>query len=240
MLVDVKPYLTVDGPPGRIKWTEGMLNSIDVDVDITKIVGDKWKFVFGPVAKVPGQDYYAFGYTYANKRKLEIRHGMGQLARDLTKGETQYTELHEWGGHGGDATVMTNDKRELILKEMGLGAAIDARQATGVSRGKAIIYVWSRGDLTIPARQVPYWKRPYEAYCDMLVSAISSLPSVFAKRYTWDISAEKLKEIMLLAPPAIPLPPEPLPEPPDPIPPEPEPTYVDVKTGETVIIRGTE
>jgi hypothetical protein len=55
---------------------------------------------------------------------------------------------------------------------------------------------WRRGD-TPAGEKVNYWAQPYEAYCDLLVAAISDLPAMFSSRYTWDIEPKRLREIVL-------------------------------------------
>jgi hypothetical protein len=239
----VSPELSVEVVAGEattpILYTEQMLRSFDSDVTITDIVKGHWLHSFQPVGNVPGTNSPAFGFFLAKQKELQIRHGMNvstgpwPRARDLSKKETQYTEVHEWGGHGSDYTTLTNVKREKILHEMGLDAAIAAQElVNGGDHDKAIIYVWNRGDFVGPASRVKYWNRPYEAYADMLVSAITSLPSIFESRYIWDIGADKLKEIVLSTDPVLPVPgptPEPLPEP---IPPQ----IIMLEHGQSVLV----
>lgn len=239
----VAPNLSVNGPAGvdltrPVAQTKQMLAAIDADVDVTNIVKGDWTFTFGPVGFIPGTKVVAFGFFKKAKRNLKIRFGMTELApprkaRNLTKQEVIYTEAHEWLGHGWDGTVATVAQREAILVEMGLGRWIDDAEASGMTHTNAVMYVWSRGDMVTPdPSAVPYWRRPYEAVADMTVSAITALPSLFERRYTWDIDPDALKAIIVTAPVPVPVPqPEPEPDEPDPLP---EP--VDPCAGEKAII----
>lgn len=197
----------VDGPSAQRALIGRALDRLDQDVFIDHFIAGEFKVVFRPVGNVPGTSRPAFGFFHGGQRLLEIRHGMAPLARDLRKVEVEYTFLHEAFGHGGELDgVLTGSKRREILVAMDL-------PLDGIDVGRA----WRRG-ATPDGEPVQYWDRPYEAYCDMLVAAISDVPALFERRYTSDIDPDELKAIVQGVDRSIPgtealEEPEPLPEP---------------------------
>jgi hypothetical protein len=179
----------------------------------------QFEVVFHPVGNVPGTNSPAYGFFHGGARRLEIRNGMGPMARDLRPPEVMYTFLHEAFGHGGERDGVLNiAKRREILNHMHVPIENDD-----------VMRAWRRG-ATPSGQMVRYWSRPYEAYCDMLVAAISDGPALFERKYLWDIDPDALKDIVMRdsAPDPDPDPdpdpePDPVPDPvndPDPVPPE--------------------
>jgi hypothetical protein len=215
----VGPF-SVDGPQPQIDLVKRALGHLDPDVDMNFFIRGPFEVVFHPVGNVPGTNTPAFGFFHGGQRRLEIRHGMAN-ARDLKPAEVEYTFLHESFGHGGEHDGVLNfNKRRDILTEMHAPLV-----------GDAVMRTWRRG-ATPAGHAVRYWERPYEAYCDMLVAAISDQPAMFENKYVWDIDAKRLKQIVLRNdapdprdhphpddPPDPPTPDDPDPQQPDPLPP---------------------
>jgi len=179
----------IDGPEDRIDLVKRALDRLDSDVDVNHFIRQPFNVVFRDVKNVPGTQTPAYGFFFGGKRELQIRHGMeaqGPKGRNLRKNEVMYTFLHEALGHGGELDgVLTKAKRLEIMAGMGIPlAGIDPKVA------------WRRGSTpaNVPMR---YWDRPYEAYCDLLVAAVSDVPALFEHKYTWDIEPARLKEIVL-------------------------------------------
>jgi hypothetical protein len=210
----VGPF-SVDGPHDRADLVKRALDHLDPDVDMNFFIRGPFEVVFHPVGNVPGTNSPAYGFFHGGQRRLEIRHGMSN-ARDLKPAEVEYTFLHESFGHGGEHDgVLNANKRRDILTEMHAPLV-----------GDEVMRTWRRG-ATPAGHPVRYWARPYEAYCDMLVAAISDHPAMFENKYVWDIDARRLKEIVLRNdapgppddPPDPPTPEDPDPQEPDPLPP---------------------
>jgi len=191
----------IDGPQDRIDLVKRALDRLDPDVTVDNFIRDQFQVVFGPVDNVPGTNKPAYGYFKGKQRKLLVRHGMGNVGRDLKKAEVQYTFLHEALGHGGEMDgALTNNKRMEIMA--GMHVPFDAADP---------MKAWRRGDAPAGTK-ARYWRRPYEAYCDLLVAALSDVPALFERRYVWDIAPGRLKEIVTR--PAVPDPnPEPIEDP---------------------------
>ncbi len=176
---------TVNGPQDQIELVKKALKRLDDDVDPTHFIRGPFDVIFHPVGNVPGTNKPAYGFFHGAARRLEIRNGMNN-ARDLRPAEVEYTFLHEAFGHGGEHDGVLNvAKRREILNHMEVPI-----EADNVMRS------WRRG-ATPEGHAVDYWSRPYEAYCDLLVAAISQGPALFERKYLWDIDPKVLKVIVL-------------------------------------------
>jgi hypothetical protein len=220
----IGPFI-INGPQDQIELVRRALTRLDPDVDMNQFIRGQFEVIFHPVGNVPGTNTPAYGFFHGGPRRLEIRNGMMPRARDLRPAEVEYTFLHEAFGHGGERDGVLNvAKRREILNHMNVPIQDDN-----------VMRAWRRG-ATPAGHGVNYWSRPYEAYCDLLVAAISDGPAMFERKYLWDIDPKVLKGIVLRnEPPDQPpdTPPDPgdgedVPDPGD----EPGPIPPDVKGGE--------
>jgi hypothetical protein len=220
---NIGPFV-VNGPQDQIDLVKKALDHLDHGVSMDHFIRGQFTVMFHPVGNVPGTNSPAYGFFHGGARRLEIRNGMGPAARNLRPPEVIYTFLHEAFGHGGERDGVLNiAKRREILNHMHVPIKNDD-----------VMGAWRRG-ATPPGQQVRYWSRPYEAYCDLLVAAISDGPALFERKYLWDIDPDVLKEIVLRDSAPDPEPHEPHPhEPDDPPNPgdDPDPVPPDLPKGQ--------